>query len=124
MRSHTHYLRFILLATLLTVTVFLAWSTTPRPEATLEIRAQQAGISTPDGFSVWHHLDANGIAFKSITPVDNGLVITFDSSAQSMAARKVLNRTLPRGYIIAQTEKNSIAHSLMARFRSPQHDLG
>lgn len=65
------------------------------------------GASVPDGFSVWHHLDANGIRFKSITPQDDVLLIKFDSRAQSAAAKVVLDRTLPHGYIIAQQEDES-----------------
>ena len=32
------------------------------------IRAVHQGTTMPDGFSIWHHLDAHGIPFKSITP--------------------------------------------------------
>jgi hypothetical protein len=49
----------------------------------------EPGASVPDGFSVWHHLDANGIRFKSITPQDDVLLIKFDSRAQSAAAKVV-----------------------------------
>ncbi len=37
-------------------------------ESTLAIRAVHQGTTMPDGFSIWHHLDAHGIPFKSITP--------------------------------------------------------
>ena len=65
------------------------------------------GVSMPDGFSVWHHLDANGIRFKSITPQKDGLLIKFDSTAQGAAAKEVLGRALPHGYIIALLEDDN-----------------
>lgn len=104
--------------------VALSWSAVQRPDSTLEIRATQEGASSPDGFFVWHHLDANGIPFKSITSRGNGLVITFNSSAQSDAAREVLHRTLPQGYIIAQQKDDNIAQSLFSRLRRSPPSLG
>ena len=89
--------------------LFLVWSTIRQQESTLAIRAIHQGVSMPDGFSIWHHLDANGIRFKSITPQNDALLITFDSSAQSAAAKAVLDRTLPHGYIIAQQNGDSQA---------------
>ena len=50
--------------------------------------ARLAGIGMPDGFSVWHHLDANGIRFKSITPQKDGLLIKFDSTARARRRKK------------------------------------
>ena len=38
---------------------------------------------------------------KSITPQKDGLLIKFDSTAQGAAAKEVLGRALPHGYIIA-----------------------
>ena len=88
--------------------LLLTWSVIRQQESTLAIRAINQGASMPDGFSIWHHLDANGIRFKSITPQNDALLITFDSSAQSAAAKVVLDtsrgraerarrrRTLPR----------------------------
>lgn len=55
---------FLLMLTILMMT----WSTLRQQESTLAIRAVNQGASMPDGFSVLHHLDANGIHFKSITP--------------------------------------------------------
>ncbi|RVT22835.1 EnvZ/OmpR regulon moderator MzrA, partial [Enterobacter hormaechei] len=82
------------------------------------------GTSVPDGFSIWHHLDANGIRFKSITPQDDVLLIKFDSSAQSAAAKAVLDRTLPQGYIIAQQDDDSHVASWMSRLRDTSHRFG
>ncbi len=117
-------LRQLILIALLALTATTVWLTLRQPEASLEIRAVRAGVSSPDGFFVWHHLDANGIPFKSITPVGNALVIKFDSSAQSNAAREVLNRTLPHDYIIAQQEDRSLSLSLLSHLRSERHRLG
>lgn len=78
----------------------------------------------PDGFSVWHHLDANGIRFKSITPQDDVLLIKFDSRAQSAAAKVVLDRTLPHGYIIAQQEDDSQPAAWLSLIRDTSHRFG
>lgn len=93
-------------------------------ESTLEIRVAAQGIAMPDGFSVWHHLDANGIRFKSITPQNDALLIKFDSSAQSAAAREVLYRTLPHGFIIAQQEDDNQAAAWLTRLRNDIRLLG
>lgn len=82
------------------------WSAMPSTETTIEIRVSHQGSSLPDGFYVWHHLDANGIRFKSITPQNNNLLITFSSSAQSDAAKEVLHRALPGGYVIDQQDSS------------------
>ncbi|HKM97020.1 MAG TPA: EnvZ/OmpR regulon moderator MzrA [Buttiauxella sp.] len=106
MKTHVFRgLQATMLISAVAVTALLIWAGMQRPESTLEIRSNQQGISMPDGFFVWHHLDANGIPFKSITPDNNSLLIKFDSSAQSEAAKVVLDKTLPRGYVIAQQEE-------------------
>ncbi|QGJ39602.1 EnvZ/OmpR regulon moderator MzrA [Citrobacter freundii] len=87
--------------------LLLTWSVIRQQESTLAIRAVNQGASMPDGFSIWHHLDANGIRFKSITPQNDALLITFDSSAQSAAAKVVLDRTLPHGFVIAQQDDDN-----------------
>lgn len=109
---------------LLLIALCVAFSTLRNTESTLEIRATSQGVAIPDGFSVWHHLDANGIRFKSITPQDDILLIKFDSSAQSEAAREVLYRSLPHGFIIAQQEESNAAVSWFSRLRSESHRLG
>ena len=86
-------------------------------EATLAIRPVGQGIGMPDGFSVWHHLDANGIRFKSITPQKDGLLIKFDSTAQGAAAKEVLGRALPHGYIIALLEDDNSPTAWLSRLR-------
>ena len=104
--------------------LFLVWSTIRQQESTLAIRAIHQGVSMPDGFSIWHHLDANGIRFKSITPQNDALLITFDSSAHSAAAKAVLDRTLPHGYIIAQQNGDSQAVQWLTRLRDNPHRFG
>ena len=93
-------------------------------ESTLAIRPASSNVSLPDGFSVWHHLDANGIHFKSITPQNNGLVIKFESSDQSARAKAVLDRSLPQGYIIALQEEDSLTIGWLSRLRNSTHRLG
>lgn len=48
--------------------LFWLWLAVQQQESTLTIHPVSQGVGMPDGFSVWHHLDANGIRFKSITP--------------------------------------------------------
>lgn len=102
-------LRATLLLSTLTFAALLIWSGMEQTGSTLQIRAGQQGNNMPDGFYVWHHLDANGIQFKSITPDNNALLIKFDSSAQSEAARAVLHEKLPQGYVIAQQDDDNQA---------------
>jgi hypothetical protein len=68
--------------------LFWLWLAVQQQEATLAIRPVGQGVSMPDGFSVWHHLDANGIRFKSITPQKDGLLIKFDSTAQARRRKR------------------------------------
>ena len=104
--------------------LILTWSAIRQQESTLAIRAVNQGASMPDGFSIWHHLDANGIRFKSITPQNDALLITFDSSAQSAAAKVVLDRSLPRGYIIALQDDQSQTAVWLTRLRDTSHRFG
>ena len=104
--------------------MLLVWTALQHQESTLAIRPVNQGVSVPDGFSIWHHLDANGIRFKSITPQDDVLLIKFDSSAQSAAAKVVLDRTLPHGYIIAQQEDNSQPAAWLSLLRDTSHRFG
>jgi len=111
-------------ALLLFTFFFFAWATLHQRESTLAIRPTSQSISVPDGFSIWHHLDANGIRFNSITPQNDTLLIKFDSSAQSAAAKVVLDRTLPYGYIIALQDDDDKASIWLSRLRDTPHRLG
>ncbi|MFG6655953.1 EnvZ/OmpR regulon moderator MzrA [Scandinavium sp. M-37] len=101
------------------------WAAIQQQESTLAIRPVNANASMPDGFSIWHHLDANGIRFKSITPQNDALVIKFESSDQSAAAKEVLDRTLPQGYIVAlQDDDATMAPQWLSRLRDTPHRFG
>ena len=123
-RAFIHQCAFALAAIMLFTLLFAAWATLQQRESTLAIRPGNQSVSVPDGFSVWHHLDANGIRFKSITPKNDTLVITFDSSAQSAAAKVVLDRTLPQGYIIALQDDDDQTAAWLTRLRDTPHRLG
>ena len=123
----THFfrgLRATILIAAIAAASILIWSGMQRTESTLEIRSSQQGISMPDGFYVWHHLDANGIRFKSITPDNNSLLIKFDSSAQSEAAKAVLYKTLPHGYVIAQQDEDDSASTWLTRVLNENIRIG
>ena len=115
---------WLLGGSLLLGALFWLWLAVQQQEATLAIRPVGQGIGMPDGFSVWHHLDANGIRFKSITPQKDGLLIKFDSTAQGAAAKEVLGRALPHGYIIALLEDDNSPTAWLSRLRDAPHRLG
>lgn len=117
-------LSYAMVAMVMFSALLLAWAALQKQESTLAIRAVNQGVSMPDGFSIWHHLDANGIQFKSITPQKDVLLITFDSSVQSAAAKKVLDRSLPHGYIIAQQDNDNQAVVWLTRLRDTSRLLG
>jgi len=117
-------LSYAMIALVMFSALLLAWSALQKQESTLAIRAVSQGVSMPDGFSIWHHLDANGIQFKSITPQNDVLLITFDSSVESAAAKKVLDRSLPHGYIIAQQDDNSQTAAWLTPLRDTSRLLG
>lgn len=120
----TRRLKAALLLGALAIASLMVWSGLQDRDATLEIRASRQGGSIPDGFYVWHHLDANGIHFKSITPLNNTLLVTFDSSVQSEAAKEVLDRTLPQEYVIAQQESDKDALAWFSILRPSHNHLG
>ncbi|MEO3990298.1 EnvZ/OmpR regulon moderator MzrA [Pseudocitrobacter cyperus] len=111
-------------ALLLFCAMLWLWTTLQHRESTLAIRPLNQGTSMPDGFSIWHHLDANGIQFKSITPQKDALLIKFESSAQSAAAKKVLDSTLPHDYIIAQQDEDRDAMTWLSLLRESPHRFG
>ena len=107
MKLFSCHLRTALLFGVIAIASLTIWSGMPSKDTTIEISVARQGNSLPDGFYVWHHLDAHGIRFKSITPQNNNLLITFSSIAQSEAAKEVLYRALPGGYVIDQQEGNN-----------------
>lgn len=128
MELHRPLLRWLLMgiAAMAFFSVMLfTWTTLQNRESTLAIRPVSQNVSVPDGFSIWHHLDANGIHFKSITPQNDTLLIKFESSAQSAAAKVVLDRTLPHGYIIAaQDDDDNQTSAWLTRLRNSTHRFG
>lgn len=99
------------------------WAALQREESTLAIRPINQA-SMPDGFSISHHLDANGIRFKSITPKDDALLITFESSEQSVAAKRVLDNSLPHVYVIALQDEDNNPASWLSLLRDTSHRFG
>lgn len=127
MESQRPFLRWLFMsvaAMALFSVLFLGWVTLQNRESTLAIRPIAQNTSVPDGFSIWHHLDANGIHFKSITPLNDTLLIKFESSAQSAAAKEVLDRTLPHGYIVALQDDESQTSAWLTRLRDTTHRFG
>jgi hypothetical protein len=127
MESQRPFLRWLFMsvaAMALFSVLFFGWVTLQNRESTLAIRPIAQNTSVPDGFSIWHHLDANGIHFKSITPLNDTLLIKFESSAQSAAAKEVLDRTLPHGYIVALQDDESQASAWLTRLRDTTHRFG
>lgn len=107
MKLFSWHLQTALLFGVIAAVSIIVWASIPSKDTTIEICVAQQGSRLPDGFYVWHHLDAHGIRFKSITPKNNNLLITFASSAQSEAAKEVLHRALPSGYVFDQQESHS-----------------
>jgi len=127
MESQRPFLRWFFMgiaAMALFSVLFLGWVTLQNRESTLAIRPIAQNTSVPDGFSIWHHLDANGIHFKSITPQNDTLLIKFESSAQSAAAKEVLDRTLPHSYIVALQDDESQTSAWLSRLRDTTHRFG
>lgn len=99
------------------------WAALQREESTLAIRPIKQA-SMPDGFSLSHHLDANGIRFKSITPQNDALLITFESSEQSAAAKRVLDSTLPHVYVVALQDDENAPPGWLSLLRDRSHRFG
>ncbi len=108
---------------LLVSTLLLARSAVRQQESTLAIRAVHQGTTMPDGFQSGITLTLTAFLSK-VSPQNDTLLITFDSSDQSAAAKAVLDRTLPHGYIIAQQDNNSQAMQWLTRLRDNSHRFG
>ena len=59
-----------------------------------------------------------------VTAQKDGLLIKFDSTAQGAAAKEVLGRALPHGYIIALLEDDNSPTAWLSRLRDAPHRLG
>lgn len=123
--NHILFRRFALsLSVMLMLCIMLwLWAALQREESTLAIRPMNQA-NMPDGFAISHHLDANGIRFKSITPQDDALLITFESSEQSAAAKRVLDNSLPHVYVIALGDEDNNPASWLSLLRDTSHRFG
>ena len=77
----------------------------PVPASALQIRPARTGTSLPDGFYVYQSLSQRGIHIKSITPLNDGLVVQLDSSSERKLAEEALQDILPPGFMIQYYEQ-------------------
>ncbi|HDM8303358.1 TPA: EnvZ/OmpR regulon moderator MzrA [Yersinia enterocolitica] len=116
-----HYLilpvTVLLLATLLFTPIIM------RTESALKIRPNQQGLSLPDGFSLYQHLDQRGIRIKSITPENDSLVVSLESPEQQQEAITALQDILPSGYVIVSSESKK-RQRLLPAFRNNLQNVG
>ncbi|HAT3952625.1 TPA: EnvZ/OmpR regulon moderator MzrA [Kluyvera ascorbata] len=122
-RIHLRRFAFSMSVLLLLCALLWMWAALQREESTLAIRPMSQA-SMPDGFSISHHLDANGIRFKSITPHNDSLLITFESSEQSAAAKRVLDSTLPYVYVVSLQEEENDPVGWLSLLRDTSHRFG
>ena len=115
-------LLYAIVALMMFSALILLWSALQHQESTLAIRPvsrnQRAGW-----FSIWHHLDANGIRFKSITPQDDVLLIKFDSSAQA-PRRKPCWTARCRRVTSLRNRMMTATSPRMSRLRDTSHRFG
>lgn len=81
-----------------------AFSRMPQSSITLQIRPARAGLALPDGFFVYQSLNERGIRIKSITPLQDGLIVQLDSREQRLLAERALQDILPMGFSIKLCE--------------------
>ncbi|EPE9886609.1 modulator protein [Yersinia ruckeri] len=94
-----------------------------RTESTLKITPNQQGLSLPDGFYLYQHLDERGIRIKSITPENDSLVVSLESPEQQEKAIEALQDILPSGYIIVPSESTK-RHRWLPKFGSDRQEIG
>ncbi|CNF47663.1 protein YqjB [Yersinia enterocolitica] len=116
-----HYL--ILPVTVLLLAALLFTPIIMRTESALKIRPNQQGLSLPDGFSLYQHLDQRGIRIKSITPENDSLVVSLESPEQQQEAITALQDILPNGYIIVSSESKK-RQRLLPAFRNNLQNVG
>lgn len=94
-----------LLMLLVVVAAGIAISRMPQKSSIiLQIRPARAGLTLPDGFFVYQSLNERGIHIKSITPLQDGLIVQLDSIEQRMQAEQALQDILPMGFSIKLCE--------------------
>ncbi|EKN3716146.1 TPA: EnvZ/OmpR regulon moderator MzrA [Yersinia enterocolitica] len=116
-----HYL--ILPVTVLLLAALLFTPIIMRTESELKIRPNQQGLSLPDGFSLYQHLDQRGIRIKSITPENDSLVVSLESPEQQQEAITALQDILPSGYVIVSSESKK-RQRLLPAFRNNLQNVG
>ncbi|HDL8114291.1 TPA: EnvZ/OmpR regulon moderator MzrA [Yersinia enterocolitica] len=116
-----HYL--ILPVTVLLLAALLFTPIIMRTESALKIRPNQQGLSLPDGFSLYQHLDQRGIRIKSITPENDSLVVSLESPEQQQEAITALQDILPSGYVIVFSESKK-RQRLLPAFRNNLQNVG
>ncbi|EEP90279.1 hypothetical protein ykris0001_24980 [Yersinia kristensenii ATCC 33638] len=94
-----------------------------RTESALKIRPNQQGLSLPDGFYLYQHLDQRGIRIKSITPENDSLVVSLESPEQQKEAIEALQDILPSGYVIVTSESKK-RQRLLPAFRNNLQNVG
>ena len=121
--GHPVWRYLILPVTLLLLAVLLFTPIIMRTESALKIRPNQQGLSLPDGFSLYQHLDQRGIRIKSITPENDSLVVSLESPEQQKEAIEALQDILPSGYVIVSSESKK-RQRLLPAFRNNLQNVG
>lgn len=117
------WLYLVPLVIILLLAVILFTPMIMRTESTLKIRPNQQGLSLPDGFYLYQHLDERGIRIKSITPENDSLVVSLEHPEQQMQAIEALQDILPAGYAIVSHESKK-RHRLLPAFRNNLQNIG
>lgn len=120
-RQVWHYL--ILPVTVLLLAALLFTPIIMCTESALKIRPNQHGLSLPDGFYLYQHLDQRGIRIKSITPENGSLVVSLESPEQQQEAITALQDILPGGYVIVSSESKK-RQSLLPALRNNLQNAG
>src|SRR5471030_3357498 len=97
----------VTLITLLLIAAAMGFAFSRMPQNTnaLQIRPARAGLTLPDGFFVYQSLNERGIRIKSITPLQDGLIVQLDSREQRLLAERALQDILPMGFSIKLCEQ-------------------
>ncbi|MDA5543979.1 MULTISPECIES: EnvZ/OmpR regulon moderator MzrA [Yersinia] len=121
--SRPVWLYLILPVTVLLLGALLFTPMILRTESALKIRPNQQGLSLPDGFYLYQHLDQRGIRIKSITPENDSLVVSLESPEQQQKAIEALQDILPSGYVIVTSESKK-RQRLLPAFRNNLQNVG
>lgn len=104
-----HYL--VLPVVLLLLAVILLTPMIVQTESTLKIRPNQQGLSLPDGFYLYQHLNGRGIHIKSIIPENDSLVVSLEFPSNRCKRLKFCRMSYPRAMRLSPVNrKNVIAY--------------